>query len=114
MLEEVLKGDVALSVVVEVGIEDADFVVGQDNCFFEQVHEQGVESDWLREVAQVELHVGMHRGRVESSFGADRSEGLLEDGAVLGGDAQHAAREDSVLDGVLNGLLGLGPGVVSR
>ena len=113
MFEKVLKGDVSLSVVVEVRIEEAYFICGQDYSFFEEVHEDCIECNWLGEVSQIKLHVCMDRSRVKSSFGTDCSICFFEDGGVLGRDAEYTAREDSILDGILNGMLGLSPGIIS-
>ena len=38
MFEEVLNSDVSFAVVIEVGVEEADFVIGKNWGFFKEAH----------------------------------------------------------------------------
>lgn len=90
MLQKVLNGDISLSVVVEITIEETNLVGGGYQCFFIHVHQQRVETDWLCEMTQVEMHVYCHRSRVEASFGAYCSECFLQESGIVGGNLKHA------------------------
>ena len=91
MLQKVLDGYVPLTVVVEITIEETDFVGWGDQRFFVHVHHKRVEADWLSEVAQVEVHVYCHRSRVEASPGTYCPECFFQECGIVGGNLQDAA-----------------------
>jgi hypothetical protein len=109
VLEQVLEGDVALAVVVEVVEEEGGARCGVELGQVVPLHQRHVDADGLRQQSQVELHVDCDCGRVEAVLGSEGAVGFLEEGGVVGGDAQHAPREDALIDGVLNGVLCIGP-----
>lgn len=83
--------DVSLAIVVEVRVDEADFVGGANHLFFIEIHEERIQADGFSEVAQIESHVSSDRGGVESSLGADCAISLFEQGGVMGGNTQHAS-----------------------
>jgi hypothetical protein len=109
VLQKVLNSYVSLAVVVEVRVDEAYPVSGQNGAFLEKVHQQGVQSHWLREESQVELHVRAYGCRVEAPLGPHRPVCLLEESGIVGGDAQDAARKDAVSDSTFDCVINTGP-----
>lgn len=109
MFEQVLDGDISFPVVVEVEEDQADPRGGVHLLLVPGLHVGQVDAHGLSEQSQVELHVHCDWRRVEAVLGASGSVGLLEERCVVGGNAQHASREDAVVDGILDCVFHVGP-----
>ncbi len=82
-----MDSDEPLAVVVEVRVEEANFVDDGNVGPVDQLHQSGIDADGLGQVAQIKLHVDCYGRRVEASSGTKHSVGLFEKGGIIGGYA---------------------------
>ena len=114
MFKQVLDGDESLAVVVEVVEDESHSGGGVEPVIVVGLHEGHVDADGLSKEPEVEFHVHSNSWREEAVLGAQRTVGFLEEGGIVGGDAQYAPSEYAIVYGVLNGVLGIAPVVCAE